>query len=552
VVGARFVVTSSVVVVAATGATTCSSRPMPDPGQPVAGAALTSPSIPSSRQVGTSLRSPECWKGASYARLATAFNEGPRTVGALRAFAIALTAAPVALSLSGRATPPAQQSTGESLVGAVDTIAEAALRDLRLPSLSIAIARGSRVLLAKAYGLADLENDVPASERTVYRIGSITKQFTAAAVLRLAEQRKLSLDDEISRYVPSLQRHGWHVSIRQLLNHTSGIRSFTAIPAFVSKERLDLSDNELLSIFENEAVDFEPGTNFLYNNSAYYLLALVIERLSGRAYRDYMRDEVFRPLGLADTMACDDHQLIPHRAHGYTVSSGILQNAPFISMAPPKGGGNLCSTAMDLVKWSHALADRRVVNRESYGLMTQPGTLHDGRRVAYGLGLFLSAFDGTTEVSHGGSIVGFTGFLGVYPADDLIVVTLTNSDTAHLYDGHLARRIVRGVLGRPRPELRDAPVDAALLDRFVGRYRLGSAVISVQREGARLTVSGDGAVEQLWERVFAYQGAGVFTSVENPEFRLAFTPVEPRSTRVSLTFSERAFGDATRVESPGG
>jgi D-alanyl-D-alanine carboxypeptidase len=460
---------------------------------------------------------------------------------------------PCVLLTSVLATPrgvSAQQSRGGGVADAVDAISVAALTELRLPSLSIVIARGSHVVLAKAYGLADVENDVPASERTVYRIGSITKQFTTAAILRLAEQGKLSLDDEISRYVPSLLRRGRRVSIGQLLNHTSGLRSFTAIPAFASKERLDLNDDELLGVFQNEVVDFEPGTNFLYNNSAYYLLAMVIERLSGRAYRDYMREEVFVPLGLADTRACDDQQLIPHRARGYTFSGGGLQNAPFISMAPPKGGGNLCSTAMDLVKWSQALAEGRVISRESYRLMTEPGALQDGRRVAYGLGLFLSTLRGRPEISHGGGIVGFTGFLAVYPADDLTVVTLTNSDTAHLDDGHLARRLVGAVLEPPRPESPDASVDAAALDRFVGTYRLGSATMTFQRDGGRLTVAGETTVDQLWERVFTYQGGGRFAAVENPEFRLTFTPVEPRSTRVSLTLSGRAFGDATRVESP--
>jgi CubicO group peptidase (beta-lactamase class C family) len=445
----------------------------------------------------------------------------------------------------------AGQPPADDLARAVDTISEAALRELRLPSLSIAIARGSRVLLAKAYGLAEVEHDVRASERTVYRIGSITKQFTAAAILRLVEQRKLSLDDPISRYVPGLQTHGRPVSIRQLLNHTSGIRSFTAIPAFASKERLDLTDDELLGVFQNEPFDFEPGTNFLYNNSAYYLLAMVIERVTGRAYRDYMQDEVFVPLGLVGTRTCDDNQVTLHRARGYTVSAGALQNAPFISMAPPKGGGNLCSTALDLANWTHALADGRIVSRESHRLMMDPGTLHDGRPIAYGFGLFLSNVDGRPEVSHGGGIVGFTSFLGVYPADNLTVVTLTNSDTVHLYDGNLARRIVRAVLGRPSSESRAAAVDIALLDRFVGTYRLGSAVITVRRDDARLTVDGGGSVEQLWERLFEHQGHGIFAAVENPQFRLAFTPVEPRSTRLSITLSGRAAGDAIRVDQLG-
>jgi hypothetical protein len=139
----------------------------------------------------------------------------------------------------------------------------------------------------------------------------------------------------------------------------------------------------------------------------------------------------------------------------------------------------------------------------------------------------------------------------VYPADNLTVVTLTNSDTVHLYDGNLARRIVRAVLGRPSSESRAAAVDIALLDRFVGTYRLGSAVITVRRDDARLTVDGGGSVEQLWERLFEHQGHGIFAAVENPQFRLAFTPVEPRSTRLSITLSGRAAGDAIRVDQLG-
>ena len=465
-----------------------------------------------------------------------------------RSLAVALAAAVGIVCLGDRVTMSAVQSPGPGLESMVDAISEAAIRELQLPSLSIAITRGSRVLLAKAYGLADMENTVKASERTVYRIGSVTKQFTAASILRLVDQRKLSLDDRLAQYLPSLQTRMRNVSIRQLLNHTSGIRSFTAIPVFASKERLDLNDDELLAVFQNETFDFDPGANFLYNNSAYYLLAMVIERVSGREYRDYMRDNVFAPLGLADTMACDDDRLISRRARGYRLSAGALQNAPYISMAPPKGGGNLCSTALDLAKWTQALVEGRVISRESYRLMTEPGTLNDGRRIAYGLGLFLSSFDGRPEVSHGGGIVGFTGFLGAFPNDDLIVATLTNSDTAHLYDGHLARRIAGAALERPRPVLPVVTVDKTALDRFVGNYRLGSAVIMVEQDGSRLVVTGENSVEQLWERAFSYQGEGMFAAIDNPEFRLTFTPAEPRSTRVSITLSGRALGDATRVD----
>jgi CubicO group peptidase (beta-lactamase class C family) len=201
----------------------------------------------------------------------------------------------------------------------VDAVASTWLREHQLPSISIAIARGGRLIVAKGYGLADLEHQTPATDRTIYRIGSITKQFSAAAILKLVEQKRLSLDERVGRYVPGLQAAAASVSIRQLLNHTSGIRSFTAIPSFAAKARLDLSDEELLDVFERESLDFEPGTNFLYNNSAYYLIAMIIERIARRPFGDHMRDEVFLPLGLVDTSACDDRKLLPHsrpRVHG--------------------------------------------------------------------------------------------------------------------------------------------------------------------------------------------------------------------------------------------
>jgi CubicO group peptidase (beta-lactamase class C family) len=428
----------------------------------------------------------------------------------------------------------------------VDAAAKRALRDDGLPSLSVAVASGSRVVLSRAYGMADLEHEVAAGEGTVYRIGSITKQFTAAVVLRLAEQHRLDIDDAVGRYLTALPKPARDISIRQLLNHTSGIRSFTAIPAFASKARLDLTDDELLDVFKNEPLDFEPGANFLYNNTAYYLLAMVIENVTGRTYADYMRDELFIPLGLADTSACDDRRLVPQRAHGYTVSAGVVQNAPFISMLPPKGGGNLCSSARDLARWAQALAAGVVISQASYRLMLEPGALPDGRRIAYGLGLFVSTLDGRPEISHGGGIVGFTGFLATYPEDDLIVVSLTNSDAVHLYDGKLTREIVRAISGRRLTQASNASTAVSDFERYVGKYRMGSAVITVVRDGDLLAVDSENSVEQLWERDFVHRGDGKFAAVRNSEFRLTFTPAERQSTRLSITLSGRSLGDATR------
>jgi CubicO group peptidase (beta-lactamase class C family) len=460
----------------------------------------------------------------------------------IRIFATTLLAAAVVTSASGPVASGRQVGDDPSAI--IDPIAARAIRDLRLPSLSIAVARSGRMVFAKAYGLADVEHGVHATEKTIYRVGSITKQFTAAAILRLSEQRTLSLDDRVGIYVPALQDHK-NITIRHLMNHTSGIRSFTSIPAFAAKERLDLTDDELVAVFRREPADFEAGANFNYNNSGYYLLAMVIERVTGRSYADHMHDELFAPLRLRDTSACDDGRILPHRARGYTLENDTLRNAPFISLVPPRGGGNLCSTAADLATWALAL-DGRGVSRAAYRLITEPGTLADGRRFSYGLGLFLWNLDGRPEVSHGGGIVGFTGFLGAYPDDGLVIAALTNTDAAHLYDGLLAHTIVRALAGRDsRPSVATS-IDVSSLDKLAGTYRIGSATILVRRDGQQLTVSTRGTVEHLWERTFEPRADGTFAAVNNPEIQLVFTPINDGRMRLSILFSGRSAGDAIR------
>ena len=316
------------------------------------------------------------------------------------------------------------------------------MRDRKLPGLSVAVARGSQVVLAKAYGVANVEHDVPAGDRTIYRIGSLSKQFTAAAILRLVD--------------------------RQLLNHSSGMRNMTAVPAFGPTTRLDLTDADVLALFQNEPPDFAAGTNFLYTNSPFYLLAMVLERVTGRSYSEHLQADLFGPLGLADTLVCDDDRILPRRAQGYTLGEdGRTRNAAFLSMRTPKGGGNVCSSARDLVAWTDALASGKVMSADSYRLMTLPGTLRVGRRIAYGFGLFVAERGGRVELSHGGDIPGFTAFMATYPEDRLTVATLTNSDAAAMFDGHVAREIVSAISGAV-PRSTEAPVDQVPWDSIVG------------------------------------------------------------------------------------
>lgn len=300
---------------------------------------------------------------------------------------------------------------------------------------------------------------------------------------------------------------------------------------------------------QDEPRNFQPGENFLYNNSGFYLLAMVIERVTGQSHAAYLKHSLFEPLGLQSTSACDDARIVRHRAHGYIVTDGLLQNAPFISNSAPKGGGDLCSTAHDLVLWAHALASGRVVSHQSYALMTTPGTLTDGRHIAYGLGLFLSVIEGRPEVFHGGDFPGFTAFIAWYPADDVTIAVLQNSGAEPVYDGYLARRIVRRLLQLPDPRSPELAADEHELNRVIGTYRIGTASIEVGGQSSNAVLASDG-VWQLAEHAFRYQGPGAFTSVRNPELRLQFGAGGDHAPILSLTHSGRAFGDATYQDIP--
>ena len=246
--------------------------------------------------------------------------------------------------------------------GAIDRI-DAIVReglDKKIASYAVAVVKDGRLVLARGYGYADLENSVPASAETIYRLGSITKQFTSLAIMQLAEAGKLSVDDELTKFLPDYPVQGHKVTIHQLLNHTSGIKSYTSLPNFFRTARQDLSHGDMLALFKDLPFDFEPGIKMQYNNSGYYLLGLVIEKASGQSYAEYLTEHIFRPLGMHATRYGDTRPLIPHRAQGYKRSLGELVNDDPISMTAPFAAGALVSNVLDLVKWHQATRSRRL------------------------------------------------------------------------------------------------------------------------------------------------------------------------------------------------
>ncbi len=311
--------------------------------------------------------------------------------------------------------------------------------------LSVAVARAQDLVFSRAYGFADLEFEVRADEDTLVRLGSVTKQFTAAAILRLQQRGKLNVDAELAEYVPEFSTQGHAVSVRQLLTHTSGVPSYTDLGrAWFDVVARELTHEELLALVAEKPLDFEPGTRFNYSNTGYYLLGMIVERVSGVPYGDFLAREFFEPLGLTRTRYDSNAEVIPNRAQGYGFADGKPQNDLAIGMSQPGGAGGLVSTAKDLVRWQLALVSGKVVDAAAYEEMTTPFMFPDGSETTYGFGLTHGELDGPRSVSHGGGIFGFNSFLAYYPDARLSVAVISNSES--LSSGMVAGAIARDLL----------------------------------------------------------------------------------------------------------
>jgi D-alanyl-D-alanine carboxypeptidase len=391
----------------------------------------------------------------------------------------------------------AQAPARDALAARIDSIVTAAMGPTGAPGISVAVVRGSDTIALKGYGLADVENNVGVTDRSVFRIGSITKQFTSAAVMKLVEQGRVRLDAPLSEYLPAFGGPGRSVTIHHLLNHTSGIPSYTGLgERFWSRSRSDLTHEDMLALFEDDSLEFEPGSRWAYNNSGYYLLGMVIEKVTGEPYDAHLRSAQFEPLGLTQTLYCHERPIVPHRVEGYGVEDGTIINAAPLSMNAPGAAGALCSTARDLVRWTRALAAGRVVSEDSYHAMTAPTSLTAGGTQAYGYGLIPSQIGGHDAISHGGGINGFNSFMSHIPAQDLTIVVLANGPTN---SGELHGRIVRAVLGLPEPvappAAAEVPIAAEQLLRYVGTYDLAPDIplqVTVRVDSGRLTAQATG------------------------------------------------------------
>ena len=356
---------------------------------------------------------------------------------------------------------------------------------------SVLVARSNQVIFMKGCGLANRELNTSNAPNTKFRLGSITKQFTAMCILKLQEEGKLSVDDPISKFVPNCSSNWAEVKIRHLLTHTSGIPSFTGFPDYLSTMMLASPPEKTIQRFRDKPLEFKPGERFAYSNSGYVLLGYIVERASGRSFENYIAEVIFRPLGMTDSGYDHFERILPHRATGYSKDGDRWVNSAYIDMTIPHAAGALYSTVEDFFRWYQCWRERKVLSEASWKAMTTP------EKADYGFGIGVSGhFRGTTQrvFEHGGGINGFATSMKWFPEADLFVAAFGNSDAAHA--GAVADNLAAIMLDLPvtlPKQRKEIKLDPKQLEPLLGRYELSTNfALTVSASGGQLFVQGTG------------------------------------------------------------
>ncbi len=362
---------------------------------------------------------------------------------------------------------------GQTLAEKIDAIVAAQYKPDE-PGMVVRVQKDGKLLFEKAYGMADMELGVKMQPDHILRLGSITKQFTAVAVLMLVQEGKVSLADDLTKYLPDYPTGGRKITVAQLLNHTSGIKSYTSMADFFQLMRTDKTLTELIDHFKNEPFDFEPGERWLYNNSAYILAGAVIEQASGMTYADFIEKRIFQPLGMTDSYYDVSDRIIPRRIRGYDggEAEGSYANMPYLSMTLPHAAGSLMSTVADLGKWDEALYTEKLVKKDLLKLAWTRNKLNNGTLTHYGFGWGMNEVDGHQFVYHSGGINGFVTNGIRVPDAHLYVIGLSNNGTKSPAD--VTYDIARTVLGLPTGKPKPIELSAKQLAEYVGVYELDS------------------------------------------------------------------------------
>lgn len=405
------------------------------------------------------------------------------TLGAMPALVAGASPAMAQVSAPASTTAP----TGQTLDTTLDAYLRAATRNEQF-SGTVLLARGGKPVFARSYGMANYELGVPNGADTVFRLASVTKQFTALAVMQLQEQGKLQVDDPICRYLTDCPAVWQPITIRHLLNHTSGIPNFSSLPEWDEVlSRRDYKPIELVALFRDLPLKFAPGEKYDYSNSGYHLLGLIIERASGMGWGEYVKQRILVPLGMTHSGDDNTRALIPHRASGYYSLGTTFINAPIISRTVGYAAGGLYSTVGDLLLWDRALVPGKLVGQASLDAMFTPAKSN------YGFGWRIAERFGRREMDHSGSDNGFSTYIIRFPVDGLTAIVLSNSDRASA--GKVGNAMAAIAFGQP-VTLPVAQLREILWDR-IDRGGVADAIAhygELKRSGAKLDFSDDALV----------------------------------------------------------
>jgi len=335
-------------------------------------------------------------------------------------------------------------------IGKIEALVQHEMGRQRIPGLTVAVAIGGELAWARGFGLADVENQVPATEHTVYRLASLSKPITAVAALQLAERGRLDLDAPVQRYVPAFPSKPWPITPRLLLGHLAGIRHYRS-PEELNSTTHHTSLQSALAIFQDDPLVARPGTQFVYSTYGYVLLGAVIEAAARQPFFDYVRSHVLAPVGITTIQADDIYRIIPRRARGYRLNrDGELENCALADTSNKIPGGGLVGTAPDMVRFALAVRDGRLLRPETVRQMWTPQRLANGRRTHYGLGWALGEWKGEQVVGHTGGQQGVSTALFMLPGRGLVIAVMANLEKASLgpvVTGVL--QLLAGAEGRP-------------------------------------------------------------------------------------------------------
>jgi CubicO group peptidase (beta-lactamase class C family) len=327
-----------------------------------------------------------------------------------------------------------QAREGDPTSTLVDSVVEAQRKAQKLPGVSLAVCRDGKIVKASGYGVANVEWDIPVTPETIFQTGSVGKQFTATGIMMLVEEGKLGLDDKIAKFIREAPETWNDVTVRSLLTHTSGIADYggeedTMVKGVIDF-RKDYTEEELVLAYAKMPKDFPTGENWSYSNTGYVLLGVIIHRVTGKFYGDFLQDRIFKPLGMTSTRIISEADIVPQRSGGYRLVKGELKNQAWVSPTlNTTADGALYTSVLDLAKWDSVLYTNKLIKRSSLDAMWTPAKLTSGKTYPYGFGWDLASKHGHRAVSHDGAWQGFTMSMSRYLDDRLTVIVMTNLDS---------------------------------------------------------------------------------------------------------------------------